>query len=443
MSKILQFVYFLCYGLAAVAIAVMAPRIFPGTPHSVAWLAGTVVFLSGALMHEIASRCYHASLDRRRLVLLHRAYQDATSELERLAMELRVLKEHAADADAFALTRAGEEVPRAPVVERALPAAPKSERLAERPAPVIDDLAVEAGGTASERTLLQSLVQRLYSVPGASGGRSAGGRTAVVSGSLIEREILNAVRDGLRHSHLQLFVQPVVTLPQRKQRHYDCALSIASDRGDILPPGQYEPIVRDSGLTLAVDATVLFRTVQLLAKIETVEPGSYYFCRLPPACLSDRAFFGDFLGYLEDTDDLISYMAFAFREEDLIDLDDAAANVIGSLVDLGFHLCIEGLRNFDVDASQLAESGVRFVKIDAGMLMPAITGEAEAVRLRRLKAGLDAAGIDLIVANVANEQLLVELLDFDIEFGQGPLFGEARKIRGASVPPAEPRRERM
>jgi cyclic-di-GMP phosphodiesterase TipF (flagellum assembly factor) len=280
-------------------------------------------------------------------------------------------------------------------------------------------------------------------VPGASGGRSVGGRTAVVSGSLIEREILNAVRDGLRHSHLQLYVQPVVTLPQRKQRHYDCALSIASDRGDILPPGQYEPIVRDSGLTLAVDATVLFRTVQLLAKIETVDPGSYYFCRVPPASLSDRAFFGDFLRYLEDTDDLISYMAFAFREEDLIDLDDAAANVIGTLVDLGFHLCIEGLRNFDVDASQLAESGVRFVKIDAGMLMPAITGEAEAARLRRLKAGLDAAGIDLIVANVANEQLLVELLDFDIEFGQGPLFGEARKIRGAPVPPAEPRRERM
>ena len=443
MSKILQVFYFLCYGLAAVAIGVMAPRIFPGTPHSIAWLAGTVVFLSGALMHEIASRCYHASLDRRRLVLLHRAYQDATSELERLAMEVRMLKEHAADAEALALTRSVEEAAPVPVVERPLPAAPKPERLAERSAPVMDDLAVETGGTASERTLLQSLVQRLYAVPGASGGRNAGGWTAVVSGSLIEREILNAVRDGLRHSHLQLYVQPVVTLPQRKQRHYDCALSIASDRGDILPPGQYEPIVRDSGLTLAVDATVLFRTVQLLAKTETVEPGSYYFCRVPPACLSDRAFFGDFLGYLEDTDDLISYMAFAFREEDLIDLDDAAATVIGSLVDLGFQLCIEGLRNFDVDASQLAESGVRFVKIDAGMLMPAITGEAEAARLRRLKAGLDAAGIDLIVANVANEQLLVELLDFDIEFGQGPLFGEARKIRGAPVPPAEPRRERM
>ncbi len=92
MSKVLQFFYFLCYGLAALAIAFMAPKIFPETPHSVAILAGAVVFLCGALMHEIASRCYYASLDRRRLALLHRAYQEASDELDRLATEVQRLK---------------------------------------------------------------------------------------------------------------------------------------------------------------------------------------------------------------------------------------------------------------------------------------------------------------------------------------------------------------
>jgi len=117
--------------------------------------------------------------------------------------------------------------------------------------------------------------------------------------------------------------------------------------------------------------------------------------------------------------------------------------MLGSLVDIGFHLCIDGLRNFDVDAAQLAGGGVRFVKMDAATLAPAITVESEGLKLRRLKAGLDAAGIDLIVANIANEQLLVELLDFDIGFGQGPLFGDARKLREARAPAAEGRRERM
>jgi cyclic-di-GMP phosphodiesterase, flagellum assembly factor TipF len=458
MSKVLQFFYFLCYGLAGLAIAFMAPKIFPETPRGVAVLAGAVVFLSGALMHEIASRCYYASLDRRRLALLHRAYQEATDELERLAAEVEKLKHdeaYFAESEPEPTLEPGP-VPPPPPEFRATPmarpepsapaAAPADERPSRRPADIPTVPRPDAGAVASEVKVLHALIQRLYAAPDrsrAAPGIGPGGKTTVVSGSLIEREILNSVRDALRHSHVELHLQPVVTLPQRKQRHFDCVLRIALERGDVLSPVQYETIVRDNGLTLAVDNMLLFRTMQLVGKVQKSEPGSYYFCRVSPHCLADRAFFDDFLSYLRDSDDLMSSVAFEFREDDLIDLDDTAANVIGSLVDLGFHLCIEGLRNFDVDAVQLAEGGVRFVKIDAGALMPAITGEADALRLRRLKTGLEDAGIELIVANIANDQLLVELLDFDIKFGQGPLFGDGRKVRGAQVPPAEPKRERL
>lgn len=458
MSKTLQFFYFICYGLAGLAIAYMAPKIFPDTPRSVAWLAGAVVFLAGALLHETASRCYQASLDRRRLALLHRAYVDATEELDRLAADLRRLTqddsyyaeletvpEAAAPVSPPPLRReAPPAIPDDPaaVVERRLdpPAKPPSRRPAVQP----DRAAPETSALASEVKVLHSLVQRLYA--GGTAGRGgagdpAEGKTAVVLGTLLEREILNSVRDALRHGNLELHLQPIVTLPQRKQRHFDCTLRIASERGDILAPAQYEPVLRDNKLAQAADDMLLFRTVQLAGKARMPEPGSYYFCRVPPACLSDRAFFGDFLSYLREADDFVSSIAFELREADLMNLDDATADVLGSLVDQGFHLCIDGMRNVEVDAMQLAEGGVRFVKMDVGALMPAVTEEAEAARLRRLKSGLDAAGIDLVVTNIANEQLLVELLDFDIEFGQGPLFGEARKIR--DIPPAEGRRERM
>lgn len=456
MSKTLQFFYFICYGLAGLAIAYMAPKIFPDTPRSVAWLAGAVVFLAGALLHETASRCYQASLDRRRLALLHRAYLDATEELDRLAADLRRLTQ---DESYYAETEPEPAAPVSPpplrreapptipddpaaVVERRLD--PPVKPLSRRPAVQPDRAGPETSALASEVKVLHSLVQRLYA-GGAAGrggaGEPAEGKTAVVLGTLLEREILNSVRDALRHGNLELHLQPIVTLPQRKQRHFDCTLRIASERGDILAPAQYEPVLRDNKLAQAADDMLLFRTVQLAGKARAAEPGSYYFCRVPPACLSDRAFFDDFLSYLRDAEDCVSSIAFELHEADLMNLDDATADVLGSLVDQGFHLCIDGLRNVDVDAMQLAEGGVRFVKMDVGALMPAVTEEAEAARLRRLKSGLDAAGIDLVVTNIANEQLLVELLDFDIEFGQGPLFGEARKIR--DVPPAEGRRERM
>jgi cyclic-di-GMP phosphodiesterase TipF (flagellum assembly factor) len=474
MSKTLQFIYFVCYGLAGLAIAYLAPKIFPDTPLSVAWLAGAVVFLAGALLHETASRCYHASLDRRRLALLHRAYQEATEEIDRLAADVHRLThgdtyyaevEPPAAPEETAVRprapefRAPEQEPPAPrrepsamipddpsaVVERPLDPPPPKPPV-RRPAGQPDRAGPAADALASEVKLLHGLVQRLYAGGMPERGAddlTAGGKTGVVLGSLMEREILNSVRDALRHGNVELHLQPIVTLPPRKPKHFDCALRIVSDRGDALTPAQYGPVLRDNKLTQAADGMLLFRTVQLVAKARTSEPGSYYFCRVPAACLSDRGFFDDFLSYLKDAEDLVSCVAFEVRETELMDLDDAAADVLGSLVDLGFHLCIDGLRNFDVDAMQLAEGGVRFVKMETATLMPAITDDAQAGRLRRLKANLDAAGIDLVVTSIANEQLLVELLDFDIELGQGPLFGEARKIRDARAPTAEGRRERM
>lgn len=483
MSKTLQFIYFLCYGLAGLAIAYMAPKVFPDTPVSVAWLAGAVVFLAGALLHETASRCYHASVDRRRLALLHRAYQEATEEIDRLAADVRRLTHE----DAYYAEIEPEKAERRPPEPRAPepraperratdrhavePRAPQPTPAMRQTAPTIPDdpsTVVERpldppataprrpapqparggrdpGAIASEVKVLHTLVQRLYASGGPQrGGEPApGGKTTVVLGSLVEREILNSVREALRHGNLELGLQPIVKLPQRKPRHFDCALRILSERGDVLTAAQYGPVLRNNTLIQPAEDMVLFRTVQLAAKARSGEPGSYYFCRVAVDCLADRGFFDDFLTYLRDSDDPVSFIAFELGEADLVNLDDASADVLSSLVDLGFHLCIDGLRNFDVEAAQLAEGGVRFVKMDAASLMPAVADARQAERLRRLKSRLDAAGIDLVVTGIADEQLLVELLDFDIEFGQGPLFGDGRKVRDARLPPAEGRRERI
>jgi cyclic-di-GMP phosphodiesterase TipF (flagellum assembly factor) len=186
----------------------------------------------------------------------------------------------------------------------------------------------------------------------------------------------------------------------------------------------------------------LFRMMQLIEAGPAPEPGAYYFCEIAPDILSDRSFIPAFLDYLRSADDLVSRVAFEFREADLIDMDEAGADSLGTLVDLGFHLCVSQLSNVDVEAERLVEGGVRFVKIEAEVPMAAITNDAEAAWMRRFTSALDDAGIELIVTGIANEQLLVEILDFDIEYGQGPLFGDPRKQSAAPAAAAEGRRGR-
>ena len=58
------------------------------------------------------------------------------------------------------------------------------------------------------------------------------------------------------------------------------------------------------------------------------------------------------------------------------------------------------------------------------MILEQAKQDAEIVRA--LKRTLDEAGIDLIVEKIEREQMLVELADYRIDFGQGYLFCEPR-----------------
>jgi cyclic-di-GMP phosphodiesterase TipF (flagellum assembly factor) len=84
------------------------------------------------------------------------------------------------------------------------------------------------------------------------------------------------------------------------------------------------------------------------------------------------------------------------------------------------------VENLRLDGLALARQGVRFVKIPAKSLLNELRLSQPSVDPRALKDGLDSAGIDLVVENVESESDLMELIDFQIDFGQGFLFGEQR-----------------
>lgn len=437
MSKFHQILYFACYALAAGAIAFAGPRIFPAVPPAVAWLAGLVVFLAGALLHEIAVRRYNNTRDLHRLVLLHRAYNRANDDLEQLNREVADLR--------MRLEQGGAGGPGRPV------AAAMAQDAADRGTPPLDgasgssepppDIA-EDGALAAEVKVLHGLVQRLYGPtlhdrlrPGTSAetdaGVGGGGHGSFADShipateSYERRELLDGVRDALRQNRTELLLQPIVTLPQRKQRYFDCSLQLKSRRGEIMPAAKYADILQDSGLDLAVGNMVLFRTIQAIRTAYQRDGSTGFCCAVSPASFADRAFFHDLITYLDSCDDLPANLILAFSESAPADIDEGAMDDVEHLIDAGFSLCLNRPRHLEVDAQALTALGFHMVKLDAQELMPRILHDDDAGRVRQMKRALDDAGIELIVDNIESEQMLVELLDFDIDFGQGALFGAA------------------
>jgi len=130
---------------------------------------------------------------------------------------------------------------------------------------------------------------------------------------------------------------------------------------------------------------------------------------------------------------------------------------MGKLAELGFRFSIDKVTDLDLDFQDLARSDVKFLKISAPVLLDEMVETEDGLVLRSMPdlAAQDFAaltrryGVEIIAEKVESERQIVDILELDITYGQGHLFGEPRAIRDAvlaeadiPVEPPEPVRAR-
>lgn len=412
MSRTAHIIAFIGYSLVAVIVGFTFPGGILNFEDNAAWLFAAIVLLAGVLAHEVIARRQNEGIALRRLLVLRRAYDGAHEELERTRDEVRRVYE--------AMESVGQD------------AAEGGRELEE---------------VASEVRVLHALVGELYST---SAGRPDhalpplpkekkiedalddkevfGSPTTMASTKLSETDMLDIMRDALRQNRVDLYLQPIVSLPQRKHRYFECFSSVRNAQGAIITPDRYIAIAKKSGLIKAIDNMLLFRCIQLVKKIQKHDYTTSFFCNVSPTTRADREFFQEFRDFLEQNEDLAPSIIFEFSQADIAAHPEEVIEDVERLSTVGYRFCMDQIVDLDFDAEALAELGFHFVKVEASTLLPSTGGDNSeaAEKVRALKRRLDVAGVDLIVEKIETEQMLIELLEFNIDFGQGYLFGEPR-----------------
>ena len=377
-------------------------------------LSGVVLFLCGGLLHEWAARRDITRRLTRRMRVLRKAYNQNRSDLTRARDEVRRIYE--------ALERAGH---------------------------------METGSdgiglrqVAAEVKVLHSLVEQLYSdqasdtetrtkimsaeLP-AEDREAAAVELATSTGqklrqviALDEGAILDIVRDGLRQDRVDLYLQPIVSLPQRKRRFFECFSRIRAADGTMILPEQYISVAKENSLITAIDNMLLFRCVQLLRKTQQQNYATAFFCNISPHTIADRGFLQEFIAFLESCPELAPSLVFEFSQAEFRDFAPDALEDLRRLAAVGYRFSMDQVTDLQFDLRNLTDRNIRFVKIEGEMLQSLIDPDGGLAGVGALKQTMDSAGIDLIVEKIETEQMLVELLDYSIDFGQGYLFGEPR-----------------
>jgi cyclic-di-GMP phosphodiesterase TipF (flagellum assembly factor) len=109
------------------------------------------------------------------------------------------------------------------------------------------------------------------------------------------------------------------------------------------------------------------------------------------------------------------------------------------LKELGFRFSLDKGMGLNLDLPELQAAGVKFVKINGERLLEELTpgGERPVSAISRDIAAEDVPalfvryGIDLIAEKVEIEKSVIEILEFEIPYGQGHVFGAPRPIKGS------------
>jgi len=168
-----------------------------------------------------------------------------------------------------------------------------------------------AGGELDEAELAEAEILP----PAARGKRVLSAARDTDDPMLNPREILEIVREGLRDNRIEIMMQPVVTLPQRRVIHYECLSRIRTKTGLLITPDHYIGIAEEEGLIGAIDNMTLFRLVQHVRRHRGPMAESRFFCNISNRSLEDSAFFEQFSDFLTANASLAQSIVFEFAQE--------------------------------------------------------------------------------------------------------------------------------
>ena len=249
--------------------------------------------------------------------------------------------------------------------------------------------------------------------------------------------LLHTIQDALAQNRVDLYLQPIVTLPQRRTVYYEAYTRLRDVDGRTILPSEYMSIAESEGLLPAIDNLLLFRCAQIVRRLARQDRKVGVFCNISMASLGDETFFPQFLDFLGHNRDLKEALIFEIGQAVFEARGAVEARNMAKLADLGFRFSIDKVQTLDLDFADLQRSDVRFIKIAADLLIEQLLDMDGAVPLPT-QPDIQAAdfaplvrryGLELIAEKVETEKQVVDILDLDVPLGQGHLFGEPRAIK--------------
>jgi cyclic-di-GMP phosphodiesterase, flagellum assembly factor TipF len=240
------------------------------------------------------------------------------------------------------------------------------------------------------------------------------------------------IRSAIDANRVDLYLQPMVTLPQRKIRYYEALSRLRSDKGDVVLATDFLGSADAHGLMSKIDNLVIFRCVQVIRRLLAKNREIGLFCNVSASTLTDGSVFPQLLEFLQENRTIAPSVVFEFPQSAITAAGPIELESLAALAERGYRFSLDNVTDLRFEPRELLTRGFRFVKVRADVLLKrvAVASDIDPADLADL---LGRFGIDLIAERVESEGMVVDLLDCGVRLGQGFVFSPPRPVRAEAL----------
>ena len=177
------------------------------------------------------------------------------------------------------------------------------------------------------------------------------------------------VGKAIEENRIDLYLQPIVTLPQRKVRHYEALSRLRTEDGEIVPAADFIDAAESAGLMPRLDNLALFRCVQVTRRLHMKNRDVGLFCNISAVTLTDAAQFRQLLDFMDANRALAPALTLEFTQNAYRTFGPIELEGLAALAERGFRFSMDHVVDLRMEPKDLAEHAFRFVKVPASLLL--------------------------------------------------------------------------
>jgi cyclic-di-GMP phosphodiesterase TipF (flagellum assembly factor) len=250
-----------------------------------------------------------------------------------------------------------------------------------------------------------------------------------------ETRRIAAIVHAFEADRVEMHLQPIVALPQRKVRFYEALARLRLADETVLVPAEFLPVLERLGHAGEFDRRVVGRALAIARHLMARGSEAIVSVNLSPRSLEEPGFLRSVGRIMDAFPDTLGRVVLELSQRCWRTLDAERAGALAALRDKGVPFALDRASDLRLDPLALADRGVRFVKLPADLLIAADHSRGLDIELGDLASVLRRAGIKLVAERVEREETVPDLIDLDVPLAQGFVFAAPRAVRSEVLSP--------